>query len=86
MGDAEIALQPLVASVRMKKFLKGAKAATKVRKLVPSEDNYLAEESYIHYVDGDIVHAMCLRLDNLLYGDLYMQLKWVDLPGAGSGR
>lgn len=86
MGDVEIALQPLVASMRMKKFLKGAKTATKVRKLVPSEDNYLAEESYIHYVDGDIVHTMCLRLDNLLYGDLYMQLKWVDLPGAGSGR
>lgn len=58
MGDVEIALQPLVASMRMKKFLKGAKTATKVRKLVPSEDNYLAEESYIHYVDGDIVHAM----------------------------
>lgn len=27
MGDAEIDLQPLVASVRMKKFLKGAKTA-----------------------------------------------------------
>uniref|UniRef100_A0A0C9RFV5 TSA: Wollemia nobilis Ref_Wollemi_Transcript_29325_966 transcribed RNA sequence n=1 Tax=Wollemia nobilis TaxID=56998 RepID=A0A0C9RFV5_9CONI len=84
MGEAEIDLQPLAASVRIRKVLKGVSTATQVRKLVPSKENCLAKDSGIHYVDGTMIQDMCLRLRNVESGELEMQLKWVDLPASAS--
>lgn len=86
MGDAEIDLQPLFASVRMRKFLNSTPTGTPIRKLVPSKENYLAKESCIQYVDGNMIQDMCLRLRNVESGELEMQLKWVDVPEGFDGR
>ncbi len=80
MGDAEIDLQPLAASVRMRKFLNSTPTGTQIRKLLPSRENYLAKESCIQYVDGNVIQDACLRLRNVESGELEMQLKWVELP------
>uniref|UniRef100_A0A0D6R3N3 C2 domain-containing protein n=1 Tax=Araucaria cunninghamii TaxID=56994 RepID=A0A0D6R3N3_ARACU len=84
MGDAEIDLQPLAASVRMRKVLNGISNSTQVRKLVPSKENCLAKDSNIRYVDGTMIQDMCLRLRNVESGELEMQIKWVDPPAPAS--
>ncbi|GLJ16342.1 hypothetical protein SUGI_0276590 [Cryptomeria japonica] len=86
MGDAEIDLQPLAASVRMRKVLKGTPSSTQIRKLVPSKDNYLAKESCIRYVDGNMIQELCLRLRNVETGELEMHLKWIDPPAKLDGK
>lgn len=86
MGDAEIDLQPLAASVRMRKFLKSTPSVTPIRKLVPSKENYLSRESCIQYVDGNVIQDVCLRLRNVESGELEMQLKWVDAPDGHDGK
>ncbi|KAH9287638.1 hypothetical protein KI387_031755, partial [Taxus chinensis] len=86
MGNAEIDLQPLAASVRMRKVLKGTPSATQIRKLVPSRENYLAKDSCICYVDGDMIQDLCLRLGNVESGELDMRLKWIDVPAVLDGR
>jgi hypothetical protein len=86
MGDAEIDLQPLAASVRMRKFLKSTPSVTPIRKLVPSKENYLSRESCIQYVEGNVIQDVCLRLRNVESGELEMQLKWVDAPDGYDGK
>ena len=86
MGDAEIDLQPLFASVRMRKFLKRTQTVTPIRKLVPSRENYLSRKICIHYIDINMIQNMCLRLHNVDSGELEMQLKWVDVPEGLDGR
>lgn len=86
MGDAEIDLQPLAASVRMRRFLKSESSVTPIRKLVPSRENCLSRESCIQYVDGNVIQDVCLRLRNVESGELEMQLKWVDVPDGYNGH
>ncbi|CAM0951978.1 unnamed protein product [Alopecurus aequalis] len=80
MGNAELDIGPLVEVVRMR--LQGVAENTVVEKLVPNRQNCLAEESAIYVSEGTVKQDVVLRLRNVECGEIELQLRWIDVPGA----
>ncbi|KAK9106050.1 hypothetical protein Scep_022894 [Stephania cephalantha] len=80
MGDSELDIEPFMEAVKMK--LEGLPNGTIIRKLVPSRQNCLAEESPIYMKDNKVMQDLCLRLRNVECGEVEIQLEWIDLPGS----
>ncbi|KAK9133986.1 hypothetical protein Scep_013514 [Stephania cephalantha] len=80
MGYARIGLQQIVSAARLKKFVGTTQGATKIRTVVPDNDNCLAKESCIRCLDGEIVQDACLRLCGVESGEIELRLKWADDP------
>ncbi|KAL3719520.1 hypothetical protein ACJRO7_004484 [Eucalyptus globulus] len=77
MGDAEFDIRPLLEAVRMAADLQGLEDGTVVKRVLPSRQNCLAEESCIIVSNGKVVQHMFLRLRNVECGEIQLQLQWV---------
>ncbi|KAK9115263.1 hypothetical protein Syun_022060 [Stephania yunnanensis] len=80
MGGAEIDIRPLIEVVKME--LENFADGTIIKKIFPSRENYLAEESCVVFKDKKVVQDMRLRLKNIESGEIEIQLQWIDLPGS----
>ncbi|MED6168689.1 Protein C2-DOMAIN ABA-RELATED 4 [Stylosanthes scabra] len=80
MGDAEFEISTFIEALKMN--VTGLSNGTVVKRIQPSRDNYLADESRITYINGKLVQDMILRLRNVECGELEIQLNWIDLPGS----
>ncbi|KAG7589691.1 C2 domain [Arabidopsis suecica] len=82
MGDAEIDMKPFLEIHKM--GLQQLPDGTEIKRIVPTRDNCLAEDSRIVYDNGKIVQDMILVLKNVECGKIEIQLEWIKNPG-GSG-
>ncbi|CAN4086610.1 unnamed protein product [Withania somnifera] len=80
MGDVEFGIKPFLEAVKMN--LSDLPGGTIITKIQPSRSNCLAEESNIVRKDGQVVQEMCLRLRNVEFGEVELQLQWINLPGS----
>ncbi|XP_038878147.1 protein C2-DOMAIN ABA-RELATED 4-like [Benincasa hispida] len=80
MGDAEFDVRPFVEAVKMR--LNNLPNGTIIRKIQPSRENCLSEESCIVWADGKVIQKMFLRLRNVESGEIELQLQWIDIPGS----
>ncbi|EEF31909.1 protein C2-DOMAIN ABA-RELATED 4 [Ricinus communis] len=80
MGDAEFDIRPYIEALRMN--LAGFPTGTIIKRIQPSRQNCLSEETCITYTDGKVVQDLCLRLRNVECGEVEIQLQWIDLPGS----
>ncbi|THU52475.1 hypothetical protein C4D60_Mb10t04360 [Musa balbisiana] len=80
MGNAEFDICPFVEAVRMN--LQGVPNGTMIRKVAPSRQNCLADESAIYWSDGKVLQDLVLRLKDVERGEVELQLQWVSIPGA----
>lgn len=84
MGEAEFDIKPFIESVNLS--LEGLPSGTVVRRVEPSRQNCLAEESCITLINGKIVQDLVLRLRNVECGELEIQLEWLRLPFSSSSN
>ncbi|XP_023526650.1 protein C2-DOMAIN ABA-RELATED 1-like [Cucurbita pepo subsp. pepo] len=80
MGDAEFDVRPFVEAVKMR--LNNLPNGTIIRKVQPSRENCLSEESCIVWGNGQVSQRMFLRLRNVESGEVELQLQWIDIPGS----
>lgn len=80
MGDAEIDIKPFFEV--QKKDIQELSDGTEIRRVEPSRDNCLAEESRIIFSKGKIVQDMNLKLRNVESGEVEIQIEWINVPGA----
>ncbi|XWS75570.1 hypothetical protein CRYUN_Cryun01aG0101800 [Craigia yunnanensis] len=80
MGDAEFDIAPFIEAVKMR--LGGLPSGTIIKKIQPSRENCLSEESCISWSNGKVVQDMFLRLRNVECGEVELQLQWIDVPGS----
>lgn len=80
MGDAEIDIQALLYAVKMGHLQ--VPEGTAIRRVQPSRDNCLSDESSVLWTNGGIVQDMFIRLRNVECGEIQLQLEWVNVPGA----
>lgn len=80
MGDAEIDIKPYIECLRM--GLESLPDGSVVKRVQPSRENCLADESCCVWNKGKIVQDMCLRLRNVEHGEVAVQIEWIDLPGC----
>lgn len=80
MGDAEIDIKPYIECLRM--GLESLPDGSVVKRVQPSRENCLADESCCVWNKGKIVQDMCLRLRNVERGEVAVQIEWIDLPGC----
>ncbi|XVE72210.1 hypothetical protein DITRI_Ditri11bG0021000 [Diplodiscus trichospermus] len=80
MGDAEFDIGPFIEVVKMR--LEGLPSGTIIKKIQPSRQNCLSEESCIIWRNGKVVQDMFLRLRNVECGEIELQLQWIDIPGS----
>lgn len=80
MGDAEFEITPFLEALRMR--LEGVRSGTVIRKIQPSRENCLAEESCIVWTEGKLVQNLFLRLRNVERGEVELQLQWIEIPGS----
>lgn len=78
MGNAFVNLQPIASASKLKRALKLSTGETKLRKVAPDVDNCLMEDSYVRFVDGEIIQDVRLRLCDVESGELYLTIKWID--------
>ncbi|KAK1325236.1 putative ADP-ribosylation factor GTPase-activating protein AGD11 [Acorus calamus] len=76
MGDAEFEIQPFVEAVKAhEEHPEEVPSGNIIRRLAPSRQNCLAEDSSIVWVDGKIVQYITLRLRNVECGEVELQLQ-----------
>ncbi|KAJ0988222.1 hypothetical protein J5N97_006578 [Dioscorea zingiberensis] len=78
MGHAFVNLQPIASASKLKRALKLSTGETKLRKVAPDVENCLMEDSYVRFVDGEIVQDVRLRLCDVESGELFVTIKWID--------
>lgn len=80
MGDAEFDISQFIEVVKMR--LDNLPSGTIIRKIQPSRENCLAEESCIVWANGKLVQNLFLRLKHVETGEVELQLEWIDIPGS----
>lgn len=78
MGDAEIDVRPFLEIQAM--GLQELPEGTEVKRVKPSTDNCLVEESRIVFSNGKIVQDMILKLRNVERGEVEIQIEWISVP------
>jgi len=80
MGDAEIDIKPFfeVQGTDIQELTNG----TEIRRVKPSGDNCLAEESRIIFSNGKILQDMILQLRNVESGEVEIQIEWINVTGS----
>ncbi|CAN6887334.1 unnamed protein product [Brassica oleracea] len=78
MGDAEIDIRPFLGIQAM--GLQDLPDGTEVKRVKPSTDNCLAQESRIAFSNGKIVQDMVLKLRNVESGEVEIQIEWISVP------
>jgi len=82
MGDAQIDMKPFLDVHKL--GLKELPHGKELKRIVPTRDNCLSEDSIIVSDNGKIVQDMILLLKNVECGKVEIQLEWLKNPG-GSG-
>ncbi|KAF3325979.1 putative ADP-ribosylation factor GTPase-activating protein AGD13 [Carex littledalei] len=80
MGHTFMDLQPIFAASKLKRALQ-SKLTTgemKLRKVAPNSENCLLEESFVMYLDGEVVFDARLRLCDVETGELFVKVKWFE--------
>ncbi|VVA94855.1 unnamed protein product [Arabis nemorensis] len=80
MGDAQIDIKPFLEVHKL--GLKELPHGTEIKKVLPTRDNCLAEESRIVSNNGKIFQDMILVLRNVECGEVEIQLEWIEIPGG----
>nr|AFK33467.1 unknown [Lotus japonicus] len=80
MGDAEFEIFPYIEALKMN--VTGLPNGTVIKRIQPSKENCLADESCIYYNSGKIIQDMILRLRHVECGEVEISLHWIDLPGS----
>ncbi|KAL5974365.1 Protein C2-DOMAIN ABA-RELATED 11 [Asimina triloba] len=78
MGHAYVNLQAIETSSRLRHVLQASAGETRLRKMVPSDENCLMRESFVRCVDGEIVQDVWLKLLDVESGDLELKIRWID--------
>ncbi|KAL0904697.1 hypothetical protein M5K25_026833 [Dendrobium thyrsiflorum] len=80
MGHAYLSLQPIMSASKLKRALKlsTGESETNLRKVAPNRDNCLIVDSFVTYVNGEIVQDVYLKLQDVESGELFVKLKWFD--------
>lgn len=79
MGHVYLSLQPIFSSTKLKRALQLSTGETKLRKVAPSTDNCLLDDSFVTYVNGEIrMQDVRLRLCDVETGELLVTVKWID--------
>ncbi|XP_010477602.1 PREDICTED: protein C2-DOMAIN ABA-RELATED 8 isoform X2 [Camelina sativa] len=78
MGDAEIDIKPFFEAQGTD--VQDVSDGTEIRRVNPSGDNCLAEESRIIISNGKIVQDMILKLRNVESGAVDIQIEWINVP------
>ncbi|KAI7740174.1 hypothetical protein M8C21_004701 [Ambrosia artemisiifolia] len=84
MGDADIDIHPLLEAQKMHQDSSTIPNGTILKRVEPSEENCLSEESCITWRAGTISQNMHLRLRNVESGVIELELHWIDLAGANN--
>ncbi|GAB2226294.1 hypothetical protein Droror1_Dr00022096 [Drosera rotundifolia] len=84
MGDAEFEVWPFLEATNMK--LDGVPSGTIITTVKPTRQNCLSEESHIVWSDGKVKQNMFLRLRNVEYGEVELQLQWTDVSAGNLGQ
>ncbi|XP_024020929.1 protein C2-DOMAIN ABA-RELATED 7 [Morus notabilis] len=80
MGDAEIDIKPYIECLKM--GLENRPDGSVVKRIQPSHENCLSDESSCVWTNGKIVQDMCLRLRNVECGKIVVQIEWINFPGC----
>lgn len=80
MGDAEFDVRPFLEAAKMK--LQDYPDGTVIKKVKPSRENCVAEESFIVWSKGKLTQDMFLRLKNVESGEIELSLTYIDIPGS----
>lgn len=80
MGDAEIDIKPYVECLQM--GLENMPEGCIVKRIQPTRENCLSDESHCVWTNGKIVQDMILRLRNVECGEVVVQIEWINLPGC----
>ncbi|PSS35991.1 Protein C2-DOMAIN ABA-RELATED like [Actinidia chinensis var. chinensis] len=80
MGDTEFDIKPFVEAAQMR--LQGTPSGTVIKRIKPTRQNCLSEESCIVWANGKLVQNMFLRLRNVECGEVELQLQWIDISGS----
>ncbi|OVA01716.1 C2 calcium-dependent membrane targeting [Macleaya cordata] len=80
MGIAEIDIKPFLEAVMM--YLQGIPCGTIIRRVTPTRQNCLSEESCILVKDGKVVQDICLGLKKVECGKVDLQLQWIGFKGV----
>ena len=80
MGDAEFDVRPFLEAAKMK--LQDYRDGTVIKKVKPSRENCVAEESFILWYKGKLTQDMFLRLKNVESGEIELSLTYIDIPGS----
>ena len=78
MGEAEVDLQPLIASA-MAFGDAGIFDDMQIGKWLKSHDNALKDDSTVNIIDGKVKQEMSLLLQNVESGELDLELEWMPL-------
>ncbi|CAN0871653.1 Protein C2-DOMAIN ABA-RELATED 9 [Linum grandiflorum] len=80
MGEVNIDIKPFVAAHKM--GLHNLPNGCTIKRIQPTRENFLAEESAITWNEGKILQDMVLKLQNVESGEVHIQLEWIDVPGC----
>ncbi|KAF7827629.1 protein C2-DOMAIN ABA-RELATED 9-like [Senna tora] len=79
MGKAEIDIKPLLECAKMnEEELNDVPNGCVVKRVQPSRNNYLSDESCITWIDGKLVQEMFIRLKNVERGEILLEIEWND--------
>ncbi|KAL0701409.1 hypothetical protein Bca4012_057531 [Brassica carinata] len=80
MGDVQIDIKPFLEVHKL--GLQELPDGTVIKRVLPTKENCLSEESRIVYHNGKIVQDMILVLRNVECGEVEIQLEWIEIPGG----
>ncbi|MED6111432.1 ADP-ribosylation factor GTPase-activating protein agd12 [Stylosanthes scabra] len=78
MGDADIDIQPLISSA-MACGNAAMFANMQIGKWLKTNNNALVEDSIVNIVDGKVIQAMTLKLQNVECGEIDLEIEWIPL-------
>ncbi|KAI3517894.1 hypothetical protein L1887_17115 [Cichorium endivia] len=78
MGDAEFDIKPFVEAMNMPR-LERHPDGTVLKRMQPSRNNCLAEESCIIWKDEKVLQHLTFRLQNVETGEVEIELRWEQL-------
>ncbi|XP_016197729.1 probable ADP-ribosylation factor GTPase-activating protein AGD13 [Arachis duranensis] len=78
MGEADIDIQPLISSA-MACGNAAMFANMQIGKWLKADGNALIEDSIVNIVDGKVIQAMTLKLQNVECGEIDLEIEWIPL-------
>ncbi|KAL7612381.1 protein C2-DOMAIN ABA-RELATED 3 [Lactuca sativa] len=80
LGDAEFDINPFLEALKM--HFNDLPDETIIATVKPARNNCIAEESHIKWTNGKVIQKLVLRLQNVVSGEIEIQLEWANVPGS----